>query len=608
MKIAVKGLGIAVLAAMLVFALAGCDEAEDTSTTTSNYGYTPVVTPSGKVVTIDVIKGVIVPAYGLTPVTAITENEQYSGTVTWNGNPYPFAASTVYTATITLTPKTGYTLQGVAADFFKVEGSPSASNSANSGIITAVYPQTDSKRVSNIAIKTQPTKLTYKIGEALDLTGLWVTLTYDDNNSTIKNVNYIDFPSESITTDPADGDKLVYSTHNEQPVKITYGKIKCETNKLDMNTQVTFNSVTANGSVSQSSTQLALNFSQEITNLSASDITISGVSGVTKGYLDRSGATTYYLSIYGFTAGGTLTVTVAKSGYTISGTPKTVTIYYYYYNGISPGTIEMVSIPAGTFMMGSPASEPNRYDNETQHSVTLSAFSMSKYQVTQAQWVAVMGAGEDRTTTSYGKGDNYPIYDVSWYNSIVFCNKLSMIEGLNPVYSINGKTNPADWGAIPTDNYDTTWDAAVMDKNKNGYRLPTEAEWEYACRAGTTTPFNTGNNITTDQANYNGNYPYNGNAKGEYRGKTTPVGSFAPNAWGLFDMHGNLYEWCWDWYGSSYYSSSPAGNPTGPSTGSARVVRGRGWNSSGQVLRSACRFSDYPFSRNFYIGFRLVRS
>jgi formylglycine-generating enzyme required for sulfatase activity len=146
----------------------------------------------------------------------------------------------------------------------------------------------------------------------------------------------------------------------------------------------------------------------------------------------------------------------------------------------------------------------------------------------------------------------------------------------------------------------------TWDRNANGYRLPTEAEWEYACRAGTTTPFSTGNNITTSQANYDGNYPYNNNAKGVYREKTVNVGSFAPNGWGLYDMHGNVWEWCWDWYGD--YTSGAEANPAGPATGARRVGRGGCRNSYAQNLRSARRNFYAPSVQSGSVGFRLVRN
>jgi len=153
---------------------------------------------------------------------------------------------------------------------------------------------------------------------------------------------------------------------------------------------------------------------------------------------------------------------------------------------------------------------------------------------------------------------------------------------------------------------DTKKYTVTTNPSSKGYRLPTEAEWEYAARSGTKTPFYTGNNLTTDQANYDGNYPYNNNAKGTYLQKTINVGSFAANNWGLYDMSGNVYEWCWDWYGS--YNTGNQTNPIGSASGSDRVLRGGSWNSSAQACRSARRSNFAPSIRDDYYGFRLVRA
>jgi formylglycine-generating enzyme required for sulfatase activity len=241
-----------------------------------------------------------------------------------------------------------------------------------------------------------------------------------------------------------------------------------------------------------------------------------------------------------------------------------------------------VLIRGGTFMMGSPASEPERGTDETQHCVTVSDFYMTAYSVTQREYRELMGENP-----SESKGDNLPVEKVTWFDAIRFCNARSARERLTPAYTISGET--------------VTWNRAA-----NGYRLPTEAEWEYACRAGTTTPFYTGNNVTADQANYNGNYPYNGNPPGIFRGKTTPVGNFAPNPWGLYDMHGNVVDWCWDRYGA--YASVPETDPAGPVTGSGRVGRGGSWGIRGSSQRSAWRIHAGPSYIDGRLGFRLARN
>jgi formylglycine-generating enzyme required for sulfatase activity len=275
---------------------------------------------------------------------------------------------------------------------------------------------------------------------------------------------------------------------------------------------------------------------------------------------------------------------------------------------------EMVQITGGTFTMGSPANELNRDIDETQHSVTLTGFRMGKYPVTQGQYEALMGTnpstyqlGGDRDQYLDGITDtsNFPVETISWYDALVFCNKLSVHEGLTPAYRISGSTDPDEWGTVPTDDSDARWDAVMIVAGSTGYRLPTEAQWEYACRAGTTTPFNTGENITTDQANYNGNEPYNGNPVGAYLRRTSDVAGYAPNAWGLYDMHGNAFEWCWDWYGE--YPEEAQTNPAGPVSGVGRVERGGARSYGAQSLRSAYRSFNGPEFTSSLIGFRLAR-
>lgn len=258
-------------------------------------------------------------------------------------------------------------------------------------------------------------------------------------------------------------------------------------------------------------------------------------------------------------------------------------------------SIEWAEIPAGTFTMGSPASEVDSINNAIQHEVTLSAFKMSKHEVTVAQFKAFVDATKYVTDAEKGA--------LGVEGSVILMGKKSEFKaGVNWKCDVNGNPRPESEYHHPV--LHVSWNDAVAFAQWMGCRLPTEAEWEYASRAGSTTPFNTGENITTAQANYNGNYPYKNYPKGAYRNNTTPVGSFESNAWGLYDMHGNVFEWCSDWFGD--YSTYAQSHPKGPRKGSFRVSRGGGWNSNAQYCRSAFRSSFNPSFRCNNVGFRLV--
>ena len=249
--------------------------------------------------------------------------------------------------------------------------------------------------------------------------------------------------------------------------------------------------------------------------------------------------------------------------------------------------MKLTLIPAGKFLMGSPEAEKERDPEELQHEVVITKpFYMGVYLVTQGQYAKVIG----KSPSFFKESPDHPVEQVPWSDrnkqpssALTFCKNLS---------------------ELPEEK-----------KAGRSYRLPTEAEWEYACRAGTTTVYNCGDALSSKQANFNGNYPYGGAPKGPNLKKTAQVGSYPPNAWGLYDMHGNVWQWCSDWYDPDYYKKSPKEDPKGPPQGVLTtgfeneyfvVVRGGCWLDEGRGCRAAFRFRFQPAEAYRLVGFRVV--
>ena len=262
-----------------------------------------------------------------------------------------------------------------------------------------------------------------------------------------------------------------------------------------------------------------------------------------------------------------------------------------------------VLIRGGEFTMGSPEGEVDRRSNEALHQVRVSNFLMSRYSVTVAEFRKFVKASGYQTDAEKGGFSD------------IGSNAKNKKEGvINWRCGASGSVRPLSEENHPVVH--VSWNDAVAycrwisSKTGKRFRLPTEAEREYACRADSRTSFNTGENVTTDQANYNGNNPYNNNPKGIYRENTVPVNSFAPNAWGLYNMHGNVWEWCSDWFSGTYYGECKASgmvkNPAGPATGSGRVLRGGSWGGDAGSCRSANRSGGISDGHDDDVGFRIV--
>jgi formylglycine-generating enzyme required for sulfatase activity len=442
--------------------------------------------PSDKEISLSAIPGVTTPVFGATPITTITDTDQYTGTVVWNGSPATFATSTVYTATITLTAKTGYTLIGVAADFFTVAGATSDTNPMNSGVVTAVFPATGTPAtVINIAAIPG---VTAPATGASPVTAITETAQY----------------TGTVSWSPSVGDMFVSNT----------------------------------------------NYTATITLKAKAGYTLTGIS-----------------ADFFIVAGTSSDTNPVNSGVVTVVFPATL---------LFPMT--MINVPGGTFYNGTA-------------NITVSSFRMSQHEITGEQYAAVTGVSDPSFFASIS---NNPVEQVSWYDAVEFCNKLSSNDGLTSVYTITNRT--------PATGYPITTATVSSNSSANGYRLPTEMEWMWAAMGATADRSNgytgTGTNTTGFNKNFSGST--GSNTRYDYTwymdnasGTTHTVSGKIKNELGLYDMSGNVWEWCWDLI--DLYSGS-----------SNHIIHGGGWDSSFQH----CTVKFQSFHRSDYqsnsTGFRVV--
>jgi sulfatase modifying factor 1 len=295
-----------------------------------------------------------------------------------------------------------------------------------------------------------------------------------------------------------------------------------------------------------------------------------GIGGGALAGAALTGAAPVAVSVLGF-----LALLGAAAGLAASGEPIAV-LERVEPSGVSP-LVDLVEIPGGSFRMGSPESEEGRFVAERPaHDIRISPFACMRFPVTRCLYAEIMGKDPGRPKRTAA---DLPVSNVAWFDAVAFCNRLSEREGLVPCYQVEGEQ-------------------ILWDRVAGGYRLLTEAEWEYACRAGTSTRWSFG-----DDEGRLGDYAW---FDGNSNRKPRSVGRKLPNAWGLYDMHGNVWEWCWDWFGP--YTAERQIDPAGPETGDWRSARGGAFDESPRYLRSAFRSGGQSSGRTRFVGFRCARS
>jgi formylglycine-generating enzyme required for sulfatase activity len=425
------------------------------------------------------------------------------------------------------------------------------------------------------------------------------------SNYTITNTSQLLSVPYALYASSANTSNVAITAGNGVPAGGTNGQVLTNCNGVatwttagqcpEIITSLNCSSATNSGSLTQGVAAVNVSSSVPYTGgsggaYSAQTIASTGVTGLTAtlaagNFATGAGALTFNIT------GTPVTSGTASFTLNIGGQNCTLSIVVNTSSG-NPISIETVLIPAGTFTMGSPLTEPGRLTDEVQHQVTLSAYRMSKYETSNAQFATYLNA---RNIGSNGEDalGAFPTQPLIYENP-----NFGLIWTGAQWQPVSGKEN------FPVVN--VTWYGAREFATFAGGRLPTEAEWEYACRGNTTTAFSTGACLNNTQANYRWEWPLPGcsNANTAYLNETLPLDSFSPNAYGLYNMHGNVHEWCNDYYDD--YSSLPQTNPTGPSVGPFRVLRGGGYSNNGITCRSAKRSSTGPVTGSNSFGFRLA--
>jgi len=689
------------------FAVAGA-----TATNAANSGTVASVfpatgAPADQTITLLAIPSVVAPVRGATPVATAIDMDQYTGTITWFPTDNPFAPTTVYTATIVMTAKAGWTFNGVAANSFTVSGAASAIYSVNSGVVTAQFPATGAPP-ADVDVTFSSATQVGGISNSVSTTSLTLTFSVDPTTLAASDITLTGATKGALSgtgltrslaiTDMkvANGETVSVSVGSPVGFAVTGSPQSAVVYMAP--TAVTFSSAVQVGGTSDSvtTTGLTLTFSVDPATLAASDIT---VTGATKGALSGTGLTrSLAISAISVANGATVSVAVASpTGYTITGSPLTAVVYKapivvtlmaipgitapvfgaiqvttitettqytgtvswspyatattftgpkvytayihltakagYTLSGVAANsftvagatatnlinatlvsavfpstsfTLTMINIPSGRFQ---------RNFTSTNISVITQAYRMSQHEITRTQFKYIMGT--DPTSASYTSGTDDPVQRTNWYHAIAFCNKLSMAEGLTQVYSVTGVDfTTLTYAAIPTSD-NASWNNATADWNANGYRLPTEMEWMWAAMGAPADGQSGGTNTTGYNKAFAGST--GSNAIGDYAvfgywssdvGRTTtertnPVGSKLANELGLYDMSGNVWEWCWDW--NNTYPIGTLTDYRGAASGTNRVTRGNGFSPEAGTCTLDIKISKSPYSQTNEYGFRVVR-